>query len=80
MKKIKLLLFLTIWSGLVLAQTPHYCDSVQADFTSSAPACTGEMVQFINSGYASADCTYEWDFGTNAIPATATGESPGLVT
>ena len=71
---------MTIWSGLVLAQTPHYCDSVQADFTSSAPACTGEMVQFINSGYASADCTYEWDFGANATPATATGENPGLVT
>ena len=80
MKKIKLLFLMSLWGGLVFAQAPHYCDSVQADFTSSAPACTGEQVEFINSGYASADCTYEWDFGADATPATATGETPGTVT
>jgi len=80
MKKLRLVLLLSLLGAVAYAQTLHYCDSVQADFTSSAPECTGNAVNFVNSGYSHPNCTYEWDFGTNATPSTAMGEAPGSVT
>lgn len=80
MKKLKLILLLSLFGVVAHAQAPHYCDSVQAEFTSSAPECTGNTVDFANSGYSHPDCTYDWDFGANAIPATFSGELPPSVT
>ena len=76
MKKLKLILLISLFGVISYAQTPHYCDSVQADFTSSAPECTGNSVTFANSGYTHANCIYEWDFGLNSSPSTHTGLTP----
>ncbi|MFO7789862.1 MAG: PKD domain-containing protein [Bacteroidales bacterium] len=80
MKRLKLLLILSITGSFALAQTPHYCDSVQADFTSTAPACTGEQVQFLSTGYTEDSTIHVWDFGTDATPAVDTAISPVPVT
>ena len=80
MKKLKLLFALSILASYVFAQTPHYCDSVQADFTSSAPKCTGEQVDFVNTGYTGPNTTYDWDFGSDAAPGIGTGQNPPAVT
>lgn len=80
MKKLKLILLSSLFGLVAHAQVLHYCDSVQADFTLSAPECTGGAVSFVNSGYSHSDCTYEWDFGIGASPATSTGEFPPAVT
>jgi gliding motility-associated-like protein len=43
--------------------------------------CTGESVVFTNTTTgATSAATYEWNFGTGATPATATGEGPHTVT
>ncbi|MFW5805048.1 MAG: PKD domain-containing protein, partial [Bacteroidales bacterium] len=76
MKKLKLLLLLSLLGSFTFAQTPHYCDSVQADFTSTAPACTGEEVQFLSTGYTGPNTIHAWDFGTDATPAVDTAISP----
>ncbi|MGC9331738.1 MAG: PKD domain-containing protein, partial [Bacteroidales bacterium] len=80
MKKLKLLLILSITGSFAFAQTPHYCDSVQADFTSTAPACTGEQVQFLSTGYTGPNTIHAWDFGADATPALDTAISPVPVT
>ncbi len=50
-----------------------------ADFTSTAPKCTGLEVDFTNTGSATG-VTWQWDFGAGATPATATTQSPaGIV-
>src|SRR3990172_11997773 len=51
-----------------------------AAFTSTAPACTGDSVDFSNTGTTGA--TYSWNFdlmGTSANPATSTVENPTRV-
>lgn len=80
MKKLKLILLLSLFGVVAFAQAPHYCDSVQADFTSTAPECTGNSVTFVNSGYSHFNCTYEWDFGASSSPASHIGEFPPGVT
>lgn len=80
MKRLKLVVIMSLFGLIAYAQAPHYCDSVQADFSSSAPECTGNAVTFVNSGYSHVDCTYDWDFGADATPATASGEFPAAVT
>lgn len=51
-----------------------------ADFTASATAgCAGQTIIFTDASTGSVQ-TYEWDFGANASPATATGPGPHSVT
>lgn len=51
-----------------------------ADFTASATVgCSGQIVTFTNSSTGSIK-TYEWNFGANASPATATGAGPHDIT
>lgn len=51
-----------------------------ADFTvSSTIGCAGQTITFTNASTGSVK-TYEWDFGANASPATATGAGPHDVT
>lgn len=51
-----------------------------ADFTASATAgCAGQTITFTDASTGSVQ-TYEWDFGANAFPATATGPGPHSVT
>lgn len=47
-----------------------------ADFASTAPQCTGDAVDFTNTGSAG---TYAWDFGSGATPATAATANPAGV-
>ncbi|MGC9331739.1 MAG: gliding motility-associated C-terminal domain-containing protein, partial [Bacteroidales bacterium] len=59
--------------SLYVMETPH------ADFTSTAPQCTGLPVDFTNTGTVT-NTTYEWNFGVDATPATSTAENPtGIV-
>lgn len=51
-----------------------------ADFTASATiGCSGQTITFTDASTGSVK-TYEWDFGANASPATATGAGPHDVT
>ncbi|HWY98178.1 MAG TPA: PKD domain-containing protein, partial [Bacteroidia bacterium] len=47
-----------------------------ASFTSNAPRCTGDSVNFINTGSSTSDITYSWNFGPSAVPATSTVQNP----
>ena len=46
-----------------------------ADFTSTAPQCTGLPVDFTNTG-TSVGVTYSWNFGSGATSGTSTLQSP----
>ena len=62
-----------------------YIDSINisetpaADFTSTAPTCTGDTIYFTNTGSTGAGYTYDWDFGTGAAPATSVLENPKVI-
>lgn len=45
-----------------------------ASFSSNAPMCTGDTVNFQNTGTSSA--TYAWTFGSGSVPSTSTTQSP----
>ena len=47
-----------------------------ADFTSTAPVCTGDTIYFNNTGTSGLGQTYNWDFGSDATPATSNLENP----
>jgi PKD repeat protein len=47
-----------------------------ASFTTSAPACTNQGVNFTNTGATGGNWKYSWDFGGSSNPATSTAESP----
>ncbi|MEQ9063719.1 MAG: choice-of-anchor L domain-containing protein [Vicingaceae bacterium] len=50
------------------------------DFISTAPACHGDSVNFLNLGSSSTPgILYSWDFGAGASPATSTAENPNNV-
>jgi PKD repeat protein len=53
-----------------------------ADFTATpASSCIGNEITFTNQSFdLSGSETYEWNFGSNATPATATGTGPHKVT
>ncbi|MCW5909083.1 MAG: PKD domain-containing protein [Chitinophagales bacterium] len=51
-----------------------------ASFTSTAPVCANNTVDFTNTGSTGAGFTYVWNFGTDANPAGATSENPQGVT
>lgn len=56
------------------------CDTMEADLSASAPECTGEGVDFVNTGSSDGAYDYSWDFGTAASPSTSTAENPSGVT
>ncbi|HIA35265.1 MAG TPA: DUF2341 domain-containing protein [Flavobacteriales bacterium] len=47
----------------------------KADFTSTAPQCTGATVDFTNTG-TSSGVTFFWDFGSGATPGSSTQQNP----
>jgi len=51
-------------------------DNAQAGFTSTAPACVMEEVNFYNSGSSGTGVTHLWTFGADAIPGADTAENP----
>lgn len=72
---------LTISDGLcsdIIAQNITINETPVADFTSTAPQCTGLNVDFTNTGTTSG-VLYSWDFGSGATPATSTVQDPSGV-
>ncbi len=68
---------LTVSNGLcseVASATFTINQTPVADFTSMSSNCTGDSVDFQNTGTTGA--TYFWDFGSGATPATSTTENP----
>ena len=65
--------FDTYVDTLVISKTPT------ANFTSTAPECTGLDVDFTNTGSTGGAWTYSWNFGSGATPATSTAENPSGV-
>lgn len=51
-----------------------------AAIASDAPACTGEDVNFSNSGSSGGNFDHEWDFGASAAPSNSNSENPSAVT
>ncbi|MDD3878356.1 MAG: gliding motility-associated C-terminal domain-containing protein, partial [Bacteroidales bacterium] len=47
-----------------------------ADFSSNAPQCVGQGVNFTNTGTSGFNWTFTWDLGQDAIPATSVNENP----
>ncbi|MFH1321853.1 MAG: PKD domain-containing protein [Bacteroidota bacterium] len=71
---------LTVENGVcseTTTQTHTIWDTPVADFTSTAPSCTGDSVYFANTGTTGA--SYLWDFGTGASPAGSAVENPGMI-
>ena len=56
-------------------QTITILETPVANFSSTAPQCTGLPVNFTNTG-TSSGVTWAWDFGSGASPATDITESP----
>ncbi|MGC9331263.1 MAG: PKD domain-containing protein, partial [Bacteroidales bacterium] len=60
----------------------HYINinpTPEADFSVVLPDCPGEPVTFINEGSSGYEFSYQWDFGTHAIPNTSQAENPSGV-
>ncbi|MFO7790094.1 MAG: PKD domain-containing protein, partial [Bacteroidales bacterium] len=60
----------------------HYINinaTPEADFSAIVPDCPGEPVAFINEGSSGQELSYQWDFGTHAIPNTSQAENPSGV-
>ena len=55
------------------------CEDFNSDFSSSAPKCTNQSVDFLNTGSSDPGYDYSWDFGADATPATSTDENPSGV-
>src|SRR6185312_11118444 len=55
---------------ILINQTPT------ATFTSTAPQCEGNTVDFTNTGTSGPGVTYNWNFGIDANPSGSTAESP----
>ncbi|PCH96756.1 MAG: hypothetical protein COB85_03270 [Bacteroidetes bacterium] len=51
-----------------------------ASFTSNAPQCANNGVDFTNTGSTGGNWMYDWDFGTGSSPSSATAEDPSGVT
>lgn len=66
-------------TSVTTQQITIYQDPV-ASFTSNAPQCTGNNVNFTNTGTNGVGITYSWNFGADATPATSVAESPSNVT
>lgn len=48
-------------------------------FTSTAPVCVGDPVNFINTGTTGQEWSYSWDFGDNSSPTVSSTEHPSNV-
>ncbi len=66
-------------TSVTTQQITIYQDPV-ASFTSNAPQCTGNNVNFTNTGTNGPGITYSWSFGADATPATSNTENPSGVT
>ncbi|MCH8902898.1 MAG: PKD domain-containing protein [Bacteroidetes bacterium] len=51
-----------------------------ASFASTAPVCTGDNVDFTNTGSTGGTETFAWNFGSGATPASSVVENPTGVT
>ena len=52
----------------------------QASFTTTAPVCAGQPVDFFNTGTSGSQWAYLWDFGNAGTPSLSTLENPQIVT
>lgn len=71
-----------VGSPVSLGTNASSCTTLTANF-SAAPAsvCEGGTITFNDaSSGTNGSSTYDWDFGTGATPATATGSGPHVVT
>ena len=70
----------TVYDGSCSAttvQTITINPTPTSSFTSSAPACTGQNVDFTNTGTGTA---WSWNFGASAAPATSSSQNPTGIT
>ena len=82
MIKFSYAIFLSLLTSLAFSQAPV------PSFSTSPPAvagtvtiCQGSTINFVNSSTSTvAGTTYSWNFGLGAIPATAVGQGPHVVT
>lgn len=51
-------------------------DGPQVDFTTNAPQCSGQVLQFQNLSVAGGAASYEWTFGGNPSIPNSTDENP----
>jgi len=58
------------------SQTHTILEKPVASLTSTAPSCTGDSVDFANTGSTAGSWTYNWTFDTGSNPATSTDENP----
>ena len=65
-----------ICSNTVMSSTTTVNESPIASFTSTAPSCTGDSVDFTNTGSTGVAWAYSWTFDAGSNPATSTDESP----
>ncbi len=69
---------LTITDGICTrsdTQTVVILQSPKADFSTTAPVCSGMPVDFLNTGTTSG-VNFAWSFGTAATPATSVVQNP----
>ncbi|MEX1189629.1 MAG: PKD domain-containing protein, partial [Bacteroidia bacterium] len=74
---------LTVTSGVCSASTSFVIDvrsGPTASFNAPSPICQGSSSIITYTGTGVAGDTYNWNFGTGATPATATGIGPHSVT
>ncbi len=66
--------------GNQISKTINIHPRPDVSFTSTAPVCIGQTVDFSNEGSSGAEYQYSWDFGENASPSTSNVENPtGIV-
>ena len=51
-----------------------------ASFSSNAPACENDSVDFTNTGSSGGSWNYSWSFGQGASPSSSTSENPAGIT
>jgi len=56
------------------------CDTILAGFSSNAPRCSGDSVDFVFTQNVYGTVTYDWNFGAGASPATSTTKDPSGIT
>jgi len=70
----------TTGCSAMVTQTININITPVASFTSNAPQCANNAVNFTNTGTSGAGVTYNWDFGTGAMPNMSSSENPGGIT
>lgn len=59
-----------------MVQTITIYETPTASFTSTAPVCAEELIDFTNTGSSGNGLTFYWDFGSGAYPSSSTAENP----